>query len=114
ALVGEPRLLLCDEPLLSLDLASQRNVTELISDYRTRAQAAVIFVTHEINPILPWVDRVLYLVNGRWVADKPDKVLRSRTLSGLYDTPVEVIRTKGRVIVVGAEDAAPVHHEEHA
>lgn len=113
ALVGQPSLLLCDEPLLSLDLASQRTITELINDYRMRQDAAVIFVTHEINPILPWVDRVLYMANGRWVADKPDKVLRSKTLSKLYDTPIEVIRLKNRILVTGAEDATAAHHEEH-
>lgn len=114
AMAGQPSLLLCDEPLLSLDLASQRKVTKLISDYRARHKAAVLFVTHEINPILPWVDRVLYIANGHWVIDTPDKVLRSKTLSELYGTPIEVVRAKGRVIVVGAEDAATAHHGDHA
>ena len=66
ALVGDPEVLLCDEPLLSLDLAHQHTVTELIDRRRRAADTAVLFVTHEINPILPLVDRVLYLVDGRF------------------------------------------------
>lgn len=118
ALVGQPSLLLCDEPLLSLDLASQSTVTSLINDYRLSKEAAVIFVTHEINPILPWVDRILYMANGRWVIDTPRNVLQSSTLTRLYGTPVEVIRLHGRVLVVGADDvalaAAGDHHEHEA
>jgi zinc/manganese transport system ATP-binding protein len=114
ALVGQPHLLLCDEPLLSLDLASQTTITNLINDYRTAKDAAVVFVTHEINPILPWVDRVLYMAAGRWVIDTPENVLQSKTLSELYGTPVEVIRLKNRVIVAGVDDAASAHHEAHA
>lgn len=117
ALVSQPQLLLCDEPLLSLDIASQQTVTKLIHEYRQQRQAAVVFVTHEVNPVLPWVDKILYLANGKWVLDTPDKVLRSETLSNLYGTQVEVVRLKGRVIVVGAEGSAlddnAHHHEEH-
>jgi zinc/manganese transport system ATP-binding protein len=117
ALVSQPKLLLCDEPLLSLDLASQKSVTKLIHDYKESSGAAVLFVTHEINPILPWVDRVLYLARGRWVIDKPDAVLQSKTLSKLYGTPIDVLKVRGRVLVVGAEDvgtdeAAHHHHGE--
>src|SRR4029077_4905735 len=66
ALVGDPQLLLCDEPLLSLDMANQRLVAELIDVRRRSHDTAVLFVTHEINPVLPLVDRVLYLVDGEF------------------------------------------------
>lgn len=116
ALVGQPTLLLCDEPLLSLDLASQRLIANLLHEYRKRTSAAIIFVTHEINPILPWVDRVLYIANGRWVIDTPERVLRSATLTRLYGSPVEVANVHGRLVVVGADEAAltpsAAHHEE--
>jgi zinc/manganese transport system ATP-binding protein len=114
ALVSNPKLLLCDEPLLSLDVASQASITSLIDSYRKRSQAAVVFVTHEINPVLPYVDRVLYIANGRWLIDKPEKILDSKTLSNLYDTPIEVIRLKDRVLVIGAEDTAAAHHHHEA
>ncbi len=114
ALVGDPAVLLCDEPLLSLDLAHQRTVTELIDRRRRTASTAVLFVTHEINPILPLVDRVLYLVDGRFRVGPPSEVMTSEVLSALYRTDVDVLRVRGRLLVVGADgaDAAHCHGEE--
>ena len=104
ALVAEPALLLADEPLLSLDLSYQRIITG----------TPVVFVTHDINPILPTVDRVLYLAPGRWAIGTPDEVLTSETLSSLYETEVDVLRVRGRVVVVGTPDDQDVHHvHEH-
>lgn len=103
ALVGDPSVLLCDEPLLSLDLAHQRVVTELIEQRRRAAGTAVLFVTHEINPVLPLVDRVLYLVDGRFRIGTPDEVMTSDALSELYRTEVDVLRVRNRLVVVGAE-----------
>lgn len=117
AIVGSPSLLLCDEPLLSLDIASQQKVTRLIHDYRTAKNAGVIFVTHEINPILPWVDRVLYVANGHWMIDTPENVLTSKSLSTLYDTDVQVVHLKDRIIVTGVDSEVlggpSAHHGEH-
>src|SRR4029077_9817569 len=75
ALIGDPKVLLCDEPLLSLGLSHQQIVSELIDRRRREAGTAVVFVTHEINPILPYVDRVLYLAGGRCAVGTPDEVL---------------------------------------
>ncbi|MGH3902299.1 MAG: metal ABC transporter ATP-binding protein [Pseudonocardiaceae bacterium] len=101
ALVGDPDVLLCDEPLLSLDLAHQQVVSELIDARRRTADTAVLFVTHEINPVLPAVDRVLYLVDGRFRIGTPDEVMNSATLSQLYGTDIEVIKVRGRLLVIG-------------
>ena len=65
ALADDPRLLLCDEPLTSLDLANQQAVVGLIDRHRREKDAAVLLVTHDINPVLGKVDRILYLANGR-------------------------------------------------
>lgn len=108
ALVGDPDVLLCDEPLLSLDIAHQRIVTRLIDERRRTAGTAVMFVTHEINPVLPLVDRVLYLVNGRFRIGTPAQVMTSEVLSELYGTQVDVLRVRDRIVVVGAEA-----HDEH-
>lgn len=114
AIAGSTRLLLCDEPLLSLDLAHQRSVSALIDEKRRELDTAVIFVTHDVNPILGMVDRVLYLAGGRFRIGTPDEVLRSDVLSHLYDTPVEVIRSNGRLVVIGAPDAPGLHdHDRH-
>lgn len=106
-----PALLLCDEPLLSLDLAHQRGVSELIDEQRRVRDAAVVFVTHDVNPILGMVDRVLYLAGGRFRIGTPDEVLQSDVLSDLYGTPVDVFRSRGRLVVVGG-DGHDHHHEE--
>jgi zinc/manganese transport system ATP-binding protein len=103
ALVGDPEVLLCDEPLLSLDLGHQRVVSDLIDARRRAAGTAVLFVTHEINPILPLVDRVLYLVDGRFRVGTPAEVMTSRTLTELYGTNVEVVRVRDQIHVVGAQ-----------
>jgi len=106
ALVGGPRLLLCDEPLLSLDLKHQAQIVELIDDQRRASEISVLFVTHEINPILPAVDRVLYLVGTRWAAGAVDEIMTSAVLSELYETEVEVLEVGGRILVVGTPDSA--------
>jgi zinc/manganese transport system ATP-binding protein len=114
ALVSDPALLLVDEPLLSLDLAYQLTITHLLDERRRSAGTPIVFVTHDINPVLPMVDRVLYLAPGRWTIGTPDEVLTSETLSALYDTEVDVLRVRGRIIVVGTPDDSHVHHVEHA
>ncbi|MER6526231.1 ATP-binding cassette domain-containing protein [Streptomyces sp. NPDC001508] len=112
ALATDPRILLCDEPLLSLDLNHQRAVTELVDARRRSHRTAVVFVTHEINPILGLVNRVLYLARGGYRVGTPEEVLNSASLSELYGTHVDVVRVHGRVVVVGAPDepATPAHH----
>jgi zinc/manganese transport system ATP-binding protein len=121
ALISDPEVLLCDEPLLSLDLANQQIVSSLIDERRRKSNTAVLFVTHEINPVLPLVDRVLYLVDGRFRIGRPDEVMTTRTLSELYRAPVDVVRVQGQIHVVGAQSALcedqPHHHlhdEGHA
>jgi zinc/manganese transport system ATP-binding protein len=115
ALLTDPVVLLCDEPLLSLDLAHQQGVTALINNRCREHNTAIVFVTHDINPVLPFVDRVLYLVGERWAVGTPDDVLTGPQLSALYGVTVDVLRVRDRVVVVGAGDAglddAGAHHE---
>ena len=108
AVIGKPALLLADEPLTALDLNQQQVVCELIDQERKANQMAVLFVTHDVNPILEMVDRVLYLANGQFKIGTPDEVLRSDVLSELYGTQVDVLRNQGRIVVVGTHD-----HEHH-
>ena len=110
ALADDPRLLLCDEPLTSLDLANQQAVVRLIDRHRRERDAAVLMVTHDINPVLANVDRILYIAHGRFTLGTPDEVLTSETLSALYGAPVFVTRAGGRLVVVGAPDADEAHH----
>ncbi len=118
ALVGNPRLLLCDEPLSSLDLHHQRVVSELLDASRRENSLGVVMITHDINPVLDMVDRVVYLAAGQARIGAVDEVLTSEVLTGLYQTPVEVIRSHGRVIVAGAPEdvqgqlSQGEHHDE--
>ena len=110
ALANNPRLLLCDEPLASLDLRRQAEVVHLIDQERNARGFAVLLVTHDINPLLEVVDRVLYLGNERFRMGTPDNVLRSDVLSELFDAPVEVVRAGGRILVAGVPEQ---HHHDH-
>jgi zinc/manganese transport system ATP-binding protein len=109
ALAADPVLLLCDEPLLNLDPANARLVSALIDLRRREADTSVLFVTHEVNPVLPYVDRVVYLVDGRFRVGTVDEVMTSATLSELYRADIDVVKVGGRYVVVGQED-----HSGHA
>ncbi|MHB8459648.1 MAG: metal ABC transporter ATP-binding protein [Candidatus Limnocylindrales bacterium] len=112
ALVGDPRLLLCDEPLAHLDLRHQREITELIGGWHARSGRTVVFVTHDVNPVLGFVDRVLFVVNGRGAAGTPDEILTSERLTDLYGSHVDVLRVHGRILVVGEAFGAGFELEE--
>ena len=112
AVIGEPSLILADEPLSALDLAQQKTIANLLDQERREHNAAVLFVTHDVNPILSMVDRVLYLANGKFRIGTPDEVLRSDVLSELYETPVDVLRNQGRIVVVGTQEHDHHDHEE--
>lgn len=107
ALLGRPQLLLLDEPLSSLDVRSQSEVVELVDRLRRQLNMAVLFVTHGINPLLRAIDRVCYLATGHAVVGSVDEVIQSEVLSRLYGSPIEVIRTGGRIFV--ASDETDVH-----
>jgi zinc/manganese transport system ATP-binding protein len=114
AVVDDPALVLADEPLLSLDLASQRQVADVLDARRKAVGSAVVVVTHDINPVLRHVDRVLYLAAGRWAAGPPQSVLTSETLSGLYGVDIDVVRVRDQIVIVGAPDEATgPHHGDH-
>jgi len=101
ALATDPMLLLCDEPLLTLDPGNAHLISGLLDRRRRDADTAVIVVTHEVNPILPYVDRVLYLVDGRFQIGTVEQVMTSQTLSALYGTDIQVIKVQDRYVVVG-------------
>ena len=111
ALAHRPRILLLDEPLDSLDLPNQASVAALLGRISRGQGVAVVMVAHDVNPILPHLDRVVYLGPGGSVTGTPEQVLTSQSLTALYHTPVEVLRTSdGRMVVVGQPDAG---HDRH-
>jgi zinc/manganese transport system ATP-binding protein len=114
ALARRPRLLLLDEPLDGLDLPNQASVAALVSGICTTERVAVVLVTHDVNPIVGYLDRVVYLAGGTGVEGAPEAVISSEVLSELYRAQVEVLRASdGRLVVVGAPEAPFVHGHRH-
>jgi zinc/manganese transport system ATP-binding protein len=112
AMVGGARMLMLDEPLESLDLANQQAISELVRRLGREEGVTVLLVAHDVNPILPFLDRVVYVAGGRVVGGAPEEVIDGGTLTALYGSPVEVLRTAdGRVVVVGQYE--PVTHHPH-
>jgi len=114
ALVRRPRILLLDEPLDSLDLSNQSAVAALVQRICKREGVTVLLVAHDVNPILPYLDRVVYFGGGSGIAGTPREVITGPTLSDLYGVPVEVLETTdGRLVVVGTPEPPAHHHPLH-
>ena len=114
ALVRGPRMLILDEPLDGLDLPNQAAVAALVQRICRAEDVTVLLVAHDVNPLLPYLDRVLYLAGGRAAMGAPVDVIRSETLSELYGAPIEVLHTSdGRLAVVGQPEAPHQHGPRH-
>ena len=111
ALVGSPRLLLMDEPLSYLDVRNQRAMVQLIRDVARRRELTVLLIAHDVNPLLPHIDHVLYMAAGKVSMGTPAEIITTERLSEIYSSPVEVVRdSRGRVFVVGLEEEASHPH----
>lgn len=109
ALVSKPDILLLDEPLANLDIRRETELVQLVRDVARKEHVAVLLIAHNINPLLPVVDRIIYIVNGHVATGKPHDIITTESLSRLYDAPIEVLRdSRGRLAVLGSEEA--VHH----
>src|SRR5579863_383976 len=107
ALIGKPRLLLLDEPLISLDPHREREVVDLVKRLQIELGITVLFSAHELNPLLGAIDRVLYLGNGQAALGTVDEVITGPVLSRLYGAEIEVVRVQGRIFVMSGG-----HHVE--
>jgi zinc/manganese transport system ATP-binding protein len=105
ALVSRPSLLLLDEPLANLDLASGQEIVALLSRITREQRIAVLISAHEMNPLLPVMDRIVYLAGGRAASGPAEEVVRADVLSQLYGHQVDVLHVHDRILVVaGATD----------
>jgi len=111
ALLGRPKLLLLDEPLISLDPAHQKSVVAIAKRLRDELKIAIVFSAHEINPLVNAIDRVLYLGAGNAVIGAVDEVITGPVLSRLYRSDIEVIRVKDRIFVMAGD--VDVEHDAH-
>jgi zinc/manganese transport system ATP-binding protein len=115
ALARKPPMLLLDEPLDSLDLPNQAAVAALVSRICRSEGVTVLIVAHDVNPILSYLDRVVYLGSGGAVSGPPEEVLTTDTLTRLYKAPIEVLHASdGRLVVVGQPEAASYHPGLHS
>ncbi len=111
ALIRRPELLVLDEPLDSLDVTNQASVSALIQNVCRSQDVAVLMVAHDVNPILGYLDQVIYLAHGGAVMGTPEQVITADTLTMLYGTPIDVLRDRaGRLVVVGQPDSPAEHH----
>ncbi len=100
SLLGHPRLLLLDEPLISLDPRYQRSMMELVSGLQKELGLTVLFSAHDLNPLLGALDQVLYLGGGHAALGTVDEVITGPVLSRLYGAEIEVVRLNGRIFVM--------------
>ncbi len=108
ALIRRPELLLLDEPLANLDIRSAAEVVALLGRLAVEHQVAVLISAHDMNPLLPFMNRIVYLANGRAVSGTTEAVVRTEVLSRLYGYPIDVIRVHGRIVVIAAGSAEEV------
>ncbi len=114
SLLGRPRLLLLDEPLISLDPNRQGEVVRLARRLQRELGIAVLFSAHELNPLLGALDRVLYLGGGQASLGTVDEVITGPVLSRLYGAPIEVMRLGGRIFVMSREQDMEQDAHRHA
>lgn len=100
ALAARPRLLLLDEPLANLDISSTDEIVAVLDRISSDQGVAVLISAHDMNPLMPVMDRIAYMAGGRLVSGRTDEIVSAEVLSRLYRHPVEVLRVQGRVLVV--------------
>jgi zinc/manganese transport system ATP-binding protein len=112
ALLGEPRILLLDEPLLNLDPRRQGELIDIVHDISHKRDVTVLFVGHDINPLTKVVDRVLYVAGGKAALGTVDEVINSEALTRLYHTPMKVLKLEDMLFIL-ALDQRTIEHGEH-
>jgi len=113
ALISRPGLLLLDEPLANLDIASEQEVVALLGRIAKEQRIAVLISAHEMNPLLPVMDRIVYMAHGRAASGPTDEVITGERLSELYGHHVDVIHVHGRILVVAGRGEGldiPIEH----
>lgn len=111
ALVSDPDLILLDEPLSNLDIKHEHEMVHLVNDIVRSRNVTVLLIAHNINPLLPVLDRTIYIANGRIRIGRPEEVMTSSALTELYGTPIEVLHdSRGNIAVIGIEEEQ--HHCE--
>ena len=107
ALVSKPEVLLLDEPLSNLDIKRETELLHLVNNVVHSRGVTALLIAHNINPLLPHMNKVMYVANGRVATGSPSEVLTSASLTNLYGVQVEVLKDPhGNVAIIGVEE----HH----
>lgn len=113
ALIGKPKLLLLDEPLISLDPHRQQEVVDLVKSLQVDLGITVLFSAHDVNSLLGTIDRVLYLGSGQAALGTIDEVITGPVLSRLYGSRIDVVRLEGRIFVMSGSCCAEIDEHRH-
>jgi zinc/manganese transport system ATP-binding protein len=106
SLVSNPDILLLDEPLSNLDMRREKELLQLVNNVVRSRNVTALLIAHNINPLLPFLDKVVYIANGKLATGKPKEVLTSESLTALYGVPIEVLNdSKGNIAIIGIEDS---------
>jgi zinc/manganese transport system ATP-binding protein len=112
ALVSKPDILLLDEPLSNLDIRRERELLQVVNEVVRTQKVTALLIAHHINPLLPYLDNVVYIANGKVATGKPSEVLNSDSLTALYGVQIEVLRdSRGNLAIVGLEDTQDEHEQ---
>jgi zinc/manganese transport system ATP-binding protein len=109
ALIGQPEILLLDEPLANLDLRRENELVLLVKKLAIEHNITVLLIAHDLNPLISVIDSVIYVANGQVVSGETDNILTSEMLSKLYKSQIEVLKdSAGRIVIVGSHGVE--HH----
>lgn len=113
ALLGRPRLLILDEPLASLDPRNQMRMVECAAKIKEETGTTILFIAHDVNPLLGVMDRVMYIAGGGAAIGTTDDIISSAALSKLYGAEINVVRAEGKIFIVAAEGnvTEAAHHD---
>ena len=103
ALISRPKLLLLDEPLANLDLRSEQEIVAVLGKLAREHEISVLLSAHDMNPLLGFMDKVVYVANGRVASGPAHEVVTTEGLTELYGHPVDVVRVRGRILVVAGD-----------
>lgn len=113
ALLGNPQILLLDEPLSGLDPAQQDKMVHLVQAIQQRLNIAVLFTAHDLNPLLNVMHRVIYLAHGKAAIGNVTEVVNNETLSWLYDAPIEVVHYQHHLFVFHQHSGTHLYDRHH-
>ena len=113
ALVGEPNVLVLDEPTTGMDLVSTTQILGLVRELHERDGLTVLMVSHALNEVANYVERIALVVSGGFRIGAVDEIMTERTLSAMYGIPVDVDSFNGHRIVVARREVPHAHGRAH-